>query len=182
MRSISSSHTVLQNSIACSATFSFGLRIPFRVNCFVSSLHLYQLLAETYTEQSPLHVECHLFVVKRHDSDKTLVCANLHIFRCALSGFANDLHDVITFALLVSPSSSIWTPWLTSRSKLSRMNSNELYNAVMAALWTAMLVSSFRAPCTTAVRISLDRAARISGSYIKSARSLYDTVWTTDSP
>lgn len=53
------------------------------------------------------------------------------------------------------------------------MNSSELYKAVMAAPWTAILVSSFLAPCTTAVRISLDRAARISGSYIVRPANLY---------
>lgn len=56
----------------------------------------------------------------------------------------------------------------TSRSKLSLTNSKELNNAVMAACCTSCVGSSFRAPWMTAVRISFERRAKISGFLRKS--------------
>ena len=61
----------------------------------------------------------------------------------------------------------------TSRSKLSRTNSKELSSAVMAACCTSCEGSSFRAPWMTAVRISFERTAKISG-FLKESQNHCD--------
>lgn len=51
------------------------------------------------TEQCSLHVELHLVVVQRHDSDQTLESAHLNGGGLALSRLADDLHNVVSLTL-----------------------------------------------------------------------------------
>ena len=62
---------------------------------------------------------------------------------------------------------------LTSRSKFSLTNSNELKSEWIAASWTSQDGSSFRAPWITAVNISFERNARVSGF----CKSQLASVW-----
>lgn len=59
----------------------------------------------------------------------------------------------------------------TSFSKLALVNSSEFKSALVAANRTLLLGSSFRMPCTIAVRISLDWLARNFGSYSPNTRT-----------
>ena len=53
----------------------------------------------TYAKEGTLHIECHLLVIEGHDLNQALERANLHRHRRVLSRLADNLHDVIAFAL-----------------------------------------------------------------------------------
>lgn len=81
-----------------------------------------QNLSHTYAKESTLHVELHVVIVQAHDANKALESADLNGNAAALSRLADDLHDIIALALMSDDSKDL----LTSRSKLSRINSSEL--------------------------------------------------------
>lgn len=87
---------------------------------------------KTYAKEGPLHVEVHLFVIQVHNLHETFESSDLDRNRGTLSSLAHNLHDVVSFALkplLVQKSRDKSLIEQTSRSKLSLMNSRELYKA-----------------------------------------------------
>ena len=54
----------------------------------------------TYSEQRLLHIKSHFFVVEGHDPHQTLKCTNLNGHRWILSGFTDDLHNIVSFTLI----------------------------------------------------------------------------------
>ena len=68
----------------------------------------------------------------------------------------------------------------TSFSKFAFVNSSEFKSAFVAANLTLLLGSSFRMPCTMAVRISLDWLARNFGSYPTNAQLVDMVLHTID--
>lgn len=75
-------------------------------------------------------------VIVGHDCNKTFESSDLNNSAGILCGFANNLHDVVSFTLekLVKPNRVNCTEEAhTSRSKLSLTKSREFLRAVIAA-------------------------------------------------
>ena len=99
--SISSSHTVDQNSTAWRATRSSGWFIPRTVNFVRVSSYEGRKEWIAYTKKSSLHVIAHLVVIKAHNPHKCFEGGSLHLDSLVLCGFTHDLHDIISLALCI---------------------------------------------------------------------------------
>lgn len=58
-----------------------------------------RLSEQTYPEERSLHIVLHKVVEVLHDLDEALESCHLNVGVWSLSGLADDLHDIIPFAL-----------------------------------------------------------------------------------